>query len=339
MNKNFKDSRFFGEGFGKYTFNFKEFFRTNSNGKFVYENDVKRFLDNISNPGSNNYPFSTRSFRRRLRHTLWILPGIKEANALEDLLKEHPIFGKEYRILNVVRGDKFEDQEGTDNDAKAENKAIEKADKDGLNTITLTVRKLTTGATIPEWTGVLFLSNITSAMQYLQAAFRAQTPYSSPEFGKKENCYVFDFAPDRALTIMAESTSLSTGVGKIQTKEQKAKMAKLMNFLPIIGESNQGMKPFKVDKLLAQLKRAYAEKAVKNGFDDDSIYSDQLLLIKEEDLKQFNGLKAIIGTTKKEKTPTKFDINHQGLDEEEYDTAEKARKRKRENVPKRTRCY
>lgn len=329
MNKNFSDPRFNDINLGKPTFNFREFFRTNGEGKFVYETDVKRFLDNISNPGKSNYPFSTKQFRQQLRHTLWIMPGIKEANALEDLLKQHPIFGKEYKILNVVRGDKSEDVVGTDSDAEAENKQIAQADKEGFNTITLTVRKLTTGTTIPEWTGVLFLSNISSAMQYLQAAFRAQTPYSSPEFGKKENCYIFDFAPDRALNIMAESTSLATGVGKIQTKEQRKRMARLMNFLPILGEANQGMKPFKVDTLLSHIKRAYAEKAVRTGFDDDSIYSDQLLLIKEDDLKQFNNLKGIIGTTKKEKAPSKFDVNHQGLDEEEYDMAEKARKKKK----------
>ena len=328
MNDHFKDPRFTGEGLDKYTFNFKEFFRVNKHGKFVYENDVKKFLDNITNPGTTNYPFSTREFRNRLRHTLWIMPGIKEANALEELLKNHPVFGQEYRVLNVVKDDKSIDIVGTDNDAEAENNAIDQADKDGKKTITLTVRKLTTGATIPKWTGVIFLSNTNSAMQYLQAAFRAQTPYSSPEFGKKENCYIFDFAPDRALTVMAESTSLATGVGKIQTKEQKQRMAKLMNFLPIIGESNQGMKPFKVDRLLSKIKRAYAEKAVRTGFDDDSIYSDELLLIKDADLEQFNNLKGIIGTTKKEKQPMKVDINHQGLDEEEYDKAEKGRKKK-----------
>ena len=334
MNAHFKDPRFTGDGFNKYTFNFKEFFRTDKNGKFVYESDVKHFLDNITNPGSTNYPFSTREFRNRLRHTLWILPGIKEANALEDLLKQHPVFGSEYKILNVVRNDKSDTVLGTDNDAKAENKAIAEADKEGKKTITLTVRKLTTGATIPEWTGVIFLSNTNSAMQYLQAAFRAQTPYSSPEFGKKENCYIFDFAPDRALTVMAESTSLATGVGKIQTKEQRQRMAKLMNFLPIIGENNQQMKPFKVDRLLAKIKRAYAEKAVRTGFDDDSIYSDQLLLIKDADLEAFNNLKGIIGTTKKDKKPMKIDVNHQGLDEEEYDKAEKGRKKKpRERTP------
>lgn len=328
MNKHFNDPRFTGEGLSKYTFNFKEFFRTNNQGKFIYENDVKHFLDNITNPGPTNYPFATREFRNRLLHTLWVMPGIKEANALEDLLKKHPVFSEEYKILNVVRHDKSDEELGTDNDAEAENKAIAQADKEGKKTITLTVRKLTTGATIPKWTGVLFLSNISSSMQYLQTAFRAQTPYSSPEFGKKENCYIFDFAPDRALTIMAESTSLATGVGKIQTKEQKAQMARLMNFLPIIGENNQQMKPLKVDSLLSKIKRAYAERAVRTGFDDDSIYSDELLLIKDADLQEFNDLKGIIGTTKKDKKPMKVDVNHQGLDEEEYDTAEKARKKK-----------
>ncbi|MCJ2172326.1 Eco57I restriction-modification methylase domain-containing protein [Lactobacillus kefiranofaciens] len=327
MNKHFNDPRFTGEGFDKYSFNFKEFFRTDDQGKFVYENDVRRFLDNITNPGPTNYPFSTRAFRNRLRHTLWVMPGIKECNALEELLKQHPVFGKEYKILNVVRGDKSDTELGTDNDAEAENKEIAEADREGKKTITLTVRKLTTGTTIPEWTGVLFLSNTNSAMQYLQAAFRAQTPYSSPEFGKKENCYIFDFAPDRALTVMAESTSLATGVGKIQTKEQRHRMAKLMNFLPIIGESNQEMKPYKVDRLLSKIKRAYAEKAVRTGFDDDSIYSDQLLMIRDADLDDFNNLKGIIGTTKKEKAEMKVDVNHQGLTEDEYDKAEKGRKK------------
>lgn len=335
MNKHFKDPRFVGSGYDKYAFNFKEFFKITDKGKFVYENDVKRFLDNITNPGHTNYPFSTREFRNRLRHTLWVLPGIKEANALEDMLKAHPVFGSEYNILNVVKHDKYDNELGTENDVEVENKAIRQADKDGKKTITLTVRKLTTGATIPEWTGVLFLSNTSSTMQYLQTAFRAQTPFSSPEFGKKENCYIFDFAPDRALTVMAESTSLATGVGKVQTKEQKHRMAKLMNFLPIIGESNQKMKPFKVDNLLSKIKRVYAERAYSQGFDDDSIYSDQLLMIKDADISDFNNLKSIIGTTKKEKSKLKkIDVNNQGLTESEYDLGEKARKKRhRERSP------
>lgn len=328
MNRKLKDDSFLDES---HSFNFKEFFRVNQDEKFIYEDKVRHFLDNITQPNKNtNYPFSTKEFRERLRHTLWILPGVKEANALEALLKEHPVFGMDYKIVNVVRNG---DDDGVtyDSDIKQVNDAMS-PDPAKTKTITLTVRKLTTGVTIKPWTGVLFLSNTNSAMQYLQAAFRAQTPYSSPTFGKKTNCYIFDFAPDRALKIMAASAQLNTGVGKLTSSVQKAKMGELLNFLPIIGESDQGMQPYKVDSLLAKIKRIYAEKAVRTGFDDDSLYSDALLMLGEKDLDDFNGLKAIVGTTKAEKKPSKVNVNNQGLDQEEYDRAiqgEKKPKRQR----------
>lgn len=331
MNKQFADFQFMGDG--KKSFNFKEFFKVNSDGEFVYKDKVRQFLDNISSPDSRtNYPYSTKEFRDKLRHTLWILPGVKEANALEKMLKHHPVFGMEYKIVNVVRNG---DNEGvaSQSDVDTVNQAIGK-DPAVTKTITLTVRKLTTGVTIKPWTGVVFLSNTNSAMQYLQAAFRAQTPYSSPTFGTKTNCYIFDFAPDRALTVMAASTQLNTGVGKRTSSAQKAQMSELMNFLPILGERGQGMKPYKVDTMLAQIKRVYAEKAVRTGFDDDSLYSDELLMLKDVDLKAFNQLKAIVGTTKSEKKPMKVDINHQGLSDEEYDDALKGQKRKpKERTP------
>lgn len=328
MNKKLKEERFLDE---THSFNFKEFFRVNDDGKFVYEEKVRHFLDNITQPDmKTNYPFSTKEFRDRLRHTLWILPGVKEANALEKILKKHSVFGMDYKIVNVVRNG---DDNGitSESDIKQVNDAIGK-DPAATKTITLTVRKLTTGVTIKPWTGVVFLSNTNSAMQYLQAAFRAQTPYSSPTFGVKTNCYIFDFAPDRALKLMAASTKLNTGVGKLTSSVQKAKMGELLNFLPIVGESGHGMRPYKVDSLLAKIKRVYAEKAVRTGFDDDSLYSDELLMLKEADLEDFNNLKAALGTTKAEKRPEKIDVNKQGLDQEEYDRAIKGEKK-----PKRQR--
>lgn len=238
------------------------------------------------------------------------MPGVKEANALEKMLKKHPVFGMEYQIVNVVKNG---DNEGvaSESDVDLVNEAIGK-DPAKTKTITLTVRKLTTGVTIKPWTGVLFLSNTNSAMQYLQAAFRAQTPYSSESFGEKTDCYIFDFAPDRALTVMAATTQLNTGVGKRTSSAQKYQMAELMNFLPIIGETGNGMKPFKVDSMLAKIKRVYAEKAVRTGFDDDSLYSDELLMIKDADLKAFNDLKAIVGTTKSEKSLLKSMLTTKG---------------------------
>lgn len=326
MGDQFTDMRFLGDD--KKSFNFKEFFKVNDAGEFVYRNQVKQFLDNITTPDDRtNYPYSTKEFRDRLRHTLWIMPGVKEAKALEKMLNEHPVFGVEYKIVNVV---KHGDNEGvaSESDVDLVNNAIGD-DPAKTKTITLTVRKLTTGVTIKPWTGVLFLSNTNSAMQYLQAAFRAQTPYSSESFGEKTDCYIFDFAPDRALTVMAASTQLNTGVGKRTSSAQKYQMAELMNFLPILGQQGNRMKPYNVDNMLAKIKRVYAEKAVRTGFDDDSLYSDELLMLKDADLKAFNDLKAIVGTTKADKKPLKVDVNSQGLTDEEYDDALKGEKRKK----------
>ncbi len=330
MSDHFKDINFTGDGLGRYSFNFKEFFRTDENGKFVHEKNVRQFLKNITSPGPTNYPFANRTFRNNLRHTLWILPGIKECNALEDLLNEPgTVFHEEgYKVINVVRGDKTADEEASQSDVERVNRAMD-PDPATTKTITLTVRKMTTGVTIKPWTGVLFLSNTNSAMQYLQAAFRAQTPYASETFGQKTNCYIFDFAPDRALTVMAEASSLSTGAGKLNSGEQEERMTKLLNFLPIIGEKGNKMHVYNVNTLLTKLKKAYAEKAVRSGFDDNSIYSDKLLNIENKEiLAKFNKLKAIVGTTKKEKQETKIDINKQGLTEKEAETARKARKKK-----------
>ncbi len=320
MNRIFEGSSFIDDL--TKAFNFKEFFRVNDQGEFVYKAKVRQFLDNITSPNkATNYPFSTPKFRNRLRHTLWILPGVKEANALEKLMASHPVFGMDYKIVNVVKDLKDNDNGVTsESDVQRVNDAIG-PDAMATRTITLTVRKLTTGVTIKPWTGVVFLSNTNSAMQYLQAAFRAQTPYSSKTFGKKTNCYIFDFAPDRALKVMAESSRMSTGVGKRVSGAQKDKMCELMNFLPIIGEEGHGMKPFKVDSLLTKIKKIYAEKAVQTGFDDDSLYSDELLMLDQAAIDEFNKLKAIVGRTKQEKKKVTVEINNQGLNDEEYDRA------------------
>ena len=310
------------------SFNFREFFRVNENNEFVHKVDINAFLDNITNQDSNtNYPFSTKQYRNELRHTLWLLPGVKEANAFEKLLNEHRIFGKEYKIVNVVKDDKSDSNEvATNGDLDKVRQAI--GDPSQSKTITLTVRKLTTGVNIPEWTAVLFLSNTNSAMNYLQAAFRAQTPFSHEKLGMKKNCYIFDFAPDRALTVMAESAQINSGVGKKNTLQQKEAMTQLLNFMPILGQTDHGMKVFNVDRMLTQLKKVYAEKAVRSGFEDDSLYNDELLTLDEADLNDFNNLKEIVGKTNLSGLPKKVEINVNGLTDEEYEKGEKAQKKK-----------
>ncbi|WP_332375671.1 Eco57I restriction-modification methylase domain-containing protein [Lactococcus cremoris] len=252
--------------------------------------------------------------------------GVKEAKAFEKLLNEHRVFGQEYNIVNVVKDDKSDNTEvATEGDLEKVRNAITN-DPSQTKTITLTVRKLTTGVNIPEWTAVLFLSNTNSAMNYLQAAFRAQTSFSDEKLGMKKNCYIFDFAPDRALSVMAESAQVNSGVGKKNTQEQKDMLTRLLNFMPILGNSEMGMTSFNVDKMLTQLKKVYAEKAVRSGFEDDSLYNDRLLTLTEGDTKVFQDLNAIVGKTQGQKK-VKITISENGLSDEEYDKGEKAKKK------------
>lgn len=310
-------------------FNFREFFRVDDKGELVYKADVRRFLDNITNPNSDtNYPFSTKKYREELRHTLWLMPGVKEANAFEKLLKEHSVFGMDYEIVNVVRNDKSDNVLDSSDDDLAKVRNAITDDPSKTKTITLTVRKLTTGVNVPEWTAVMFLSNTSSSMNYLQAAFRAQTPFSHEKLGMKKRCYIFDFAPDRALTVMAESAQINSGVGKKNTQQQKQAMSNLLNFLPILGKGDNGMQPFNVDRMLTQIKKVYAEKAVRSGFEDDSLYNDNLLTLTTDDAEHFNKLNEIVGKTQKQKIPNKIPVNTHHLTNEEYDQAEKAKKKK-----------
>lgn len=311
------------------SFNFKEFFKVDEDGHFVHEADVDSFLDEITKPDSKtNYPFSTEEYREELRHTLWLMPGVKEATALEGRLNAHKVFGSGgYKIVNVVADGK--EDNASESDLQKVRDAITDEPSE-TKTITLTVRKLTTGVNVREWTAVMFLSNTNSAMQYLQAAFRAQTPFSDEKLGMQTNSYIFDFAPDRALTVMAESSNLGSRPGKRISREQKNDMRRLLNFMPIIGATGNGMKSFSVDSLLTKIKHVYAEKAVRSGFEDDSLYSDELLMnLDKADLKAFNDLKALVGTTQAEKKPMKVKVNDEGLTDEEYEVAERAKKRKK----------
>lgn len=306
-------------------FNFKEFFRVEEDNadKLIHEEEVKKFLDYITTEDSKtNFPFAKEEFRNNLRHTLWLFPGVKEANALERVLKEHPVFA-EYKVINVVRDGDAEF--ANDSDLEKVRAAIGD-DPSVTKTITLTVRKLTTGVNVPEWTGVFFLSNTESATSYLQAAFRAQTPFNHEKLGIKKNAYIFDFAPDRALKIMSESIGLTSKKGKINSTEQKEKLQLMLNFLPILGKTGNGMKEFSVDRMLTQLKKAYADKAVRSGFEDTSLYNDKLLNLDDADLTKFKELKGIVGNT--EAKPKDFiDINKSGFDQEEYDKADKAERK------------
>ena len=323
-------------------FNFTEFFRVWTGdpardfrplpagaqvGDFVHEADVRSFLDLISseNPESN-YPYSTPEYREMFRHTLWMVPGVKEASALSRLLKDHPVFGA-YKIANVA-GDG--DAEMPYDNALTLVKQVIKANR---YTITISCGKLTTGVTVPEWTAVMMLtgSASTAASGYMQTIFRVQSA-GVLDGKQKECCYVFDFAPDRALKVISEVNRI-TKRGRTNEEQNRVALGEFLNFCPVIAVDGTQMTEYSVPKMMRQIKRLTVDKAIKSGFDDESVYKqDTGMVMDEEDVELFHTLSDKLSEQKAAKKETKVHINHQGLTGEEYEKADKI-----SNKPKRER--
>ena len=312
-------------------FNFREFFRTKEDETFIHDKDIDNFLSLLCKDDEDSlYPYSNDEYRKIFRHTLWVLPGVKSARALSSKLKEHPVFGN-FDIVNVA-GDGDEDEENADA-LKMVNKAIG-ADPDQTFTITLSCGRLTTGVSIKPWTAVFMMagSYSTSAAQYMQTIFRVQTPFTH-KGRMKEQCYAFDFAPDRTLRVLAEVAKVSAKAGKA-TDEDRRVLGDFLNFCPIISIEGSKMKPYDVKTMMGQLKKAQIEKVVQCGFEDGALYNDELLKLTDIDLAAFKDLKGKIGKTKAMARSGDIDINNQGFTNEEYEEKERLEKKpKRERTP------
>ena len=129
---------------------------------------------------------------------------------------------------------------------------------------------------------------------------------------------MFDFAPDRTLKMVAESAALSTKAGKANESDRRI-MGEFLNYCPVIAVDGTVMKAYDTNRLLQQLKRAYAERAVQNGFDDTNLYNEELLRLNELEIEKFNNLKKIVGTSKAAPKAKEIDINAQGFTDEEFE--------------------
>ena len=312
-------------------FNFREFFRTKDDGTFVHDKDVDRFLDLLCKEDKDSlYPYSNDEFRRIFRHTLWLVPGVKAAKALSTKLKAHSVFGM-FQTVNVA-GNGDEDEEN-DEALQMVNKAIGN-DPDETYTITLSCGRLTTGVSIKPWTAVFMMAGSfsTSAAQYMQTIFRVQTPFTC--HGRmKEQCYAFDFAPDRTLRVLADTAKVSAKAGK-QSEEDRRILGDFLNFCPIISIEGSQMKPYDVNKMMGQLKKAQIEKVVQCGFEDGELYNDELLKLTDVELRDFDDLKKTIGTTKAMAKTGDIDVNNQGFTQEQYEEKERLEKKpKKELTP------
>lgn len=314
-------------------FNFREFFRTTEDGEFVHKQHVEDFLNLLTKTreGDDVYPFANKRYRDIFRHTLWMVPGVKAAKALVAMLRNHPVFGM-FEIVNVA-GD-GDEEEPNEEALRKVNNAIG-PDPDMTRTITLSCGRLTTGVSVKPWTGVLMLSGShnTAASAYMQTIFRVQTP-ATINGRVKEDCYVFDFAPDRTLKVLAETAKISTKAGK-QTTSDRQQLGEFLNFCPIIAVDGSKMKRFNTEQMLQQLKRVYVERVVQHGFEDGYLYNNyELMRLSDVDIREFDELKGIIGKTKAMGKTNDIIVNNQGLTDEEYAEQEQLEKKnKRQRTP------
>jgi hypothetical protein len=223
--------------------------------KFKYENEVQKWLDLIRGaflPTSVDnlklgaqkppMPFSDARLLGLLSHSLWFLPSVAACYATHNLLaKKQNRFYHDYKVV-VAAGNAA-------GIGAAALPPVQEAMDDPLTTktITLSCGKLTTGVTVRPWTGILMLRNSSSPETYFQAAFRVQSPWTvrnpdgaSPNEEQiiKEECYVFDFAPDRALRQIAD---YSCRLNVNETNPER-KVEEFISFLPVLAYDGSSMK-------------------------------------------------------------------------------------------------
>lgn len=253
-------------------FDLNEFFRAEfdkadkTKVKFAHETEVQMWLDLIRGgisayDGTNKnltnqprLPFKDLGLRDTMAHTLWFMPSVASCYAMRDLLERRPRnnFFADYEVV-LAAGKNV-------GDGLAALPPVRKAITprgERTKTITLSCGKLTTGVTVPEWTGIFMLRKTSSPETYFQSAFRVQSPWSkrvpNPQGGEdqivlKPICYVVDFAPNRALSLIAEYGMKMSAPS--QTPLEKA-VADLLNYLPVICfDGSTQMEPLDAGPLL-----------------------------------------------------------------------------------------
>ena len=288
---------------------------------------MRSFLDLISseNPESNYY--STPEYREMFRHTLWMVPGVKEASALSRLLKDHPVFGA-YKIANVA-GDG--DAEMPYDNALTLVKAGHQGEPLHHYHFLRQADHRRDGA------GVDGCDDADRVGKH-----GCVRRYAGPSSGcSRQGCWTasrrnaatsFDFAPDRALNVISEVNRI-TKRGRTNEEQNRAALGEFLNFCPVIAVDGTQMTAYSVSRMMRQIKRLTVDRAIKSGFDDESVYKqDTGIVMDEDDVQLFHTLSDKLSEQKAAKKETKVHINHQGLTGEEYEKANEI-----SNKPKRER--
>lgn len=237
-------------------FDLNSFFEATGTGKqatFKHKNDVQKWLDIIRGSYLPTqveamkmgrrppFPYSDTRLVPYMQHSFWFLPNVSACHAMANLISEKQnVFWHDYKVLTVAGTGA-----GIGLDALP---PVRKAIGTGFDTktITLSCGKLTTGVTVPQWSSILMLRNLKSPETYFQAAFRVQSPWTiknpngddpHSEAILKPVCFVFDFAPTRALRQISE---YGAGLSP-ETPNPEDAVAQLVNFLPVLAYDGSNM--------------------------------------------------------------------------------------------------
>lgn len=238
-------------------FDLNTFFKatgSQENAQFVHKSEVQKWLNIIRGSyqptqvdklkqGAKKppFPYSDVTLLPYMNHSFWLLPDVASVWAMKNLLEEkHNVFWHDYNVLPVAGS-----SAGIGLNALP---PVREAIGNGhdTKTITLSCAKLTTGVTVPQWSSMLMLRNLNSAETYFQAAFRVQSPWSisnpngddpHEEDIIKPVCFVFDFAPTRALRQLSD---YGIGLSPHQPNPEKA-VEELVGFLPVLAYDGSSM--------------------------------------------------------------------------------------------------
>jgi hypothetical protein len=353
----------------KAEFSLSEFFRTkkyNDKVRFVHENEVQQWLDVIRGQDAELYqamsgrakapfPYHDVNLLEALRHTIWYLPSVDACTAMYELLNApHNDFFNDYEVLKIAG-------KGVGIGAAALPPVQEKITKNpqGTKTITLTCGKLLTGVTVPAWTGIFMLRELKSPETYFQAAFRVQSPWATnvvdPEVGGqktlifKDNCYVFDFAPNRALSQIVEY-ALNLGSENQDKNDRESAVRELLDFLPVLAFEGQSMNELDAEKLIDYLTHGITSSMLARRWNSpelitfdvaamEAVLANDALLASLEEIDDYrtirDELKAIISINKelapKVQAKSKLDASEKGKKDEA--------KKKRDDIRKKLRKF
>nr|WIE93430.1 restriction endonuclease [Mesorhizobium sp. WSM4875] len=226
---------------------------TGDSAAFKHKTDVQKWLDIIRGGYAPQaveslktgtrppFPYSDVRLLPYLQHSFWFLPNVSACHAMANLLAEkHNVFWHDYKVV-VSAGASA----GIGLDALP---PVRQAVGSGFDTktITLSCGKLTTGVTVAQWSSILMLRNLKSPETYFQAAFRVQSPWSiknpngdnpNEEEILKPVCFVFDFAPTRALRQLSE---YGIGLSPGEANPENA-VRDLVSFLPVLAYDGANM--------------------------------------------------------------------------------------------------